>query len=112
MKLGDVAARLGCQLEGPENLEITGVAGMDEAQAGEITFLSNPKYLPKLRTTRAEAIIAGPDVDTLGKPALRASLLGEVLGDARWQPTFVFYMGYPKWTAHASPRRSMESVIL
>jgi nitroreductase len=48
----------------------------------------------------------------LGKPALRASLLGEVLGDATWQPTFVFYMGYPKWTAHASPRRSIESVIL
>jgi len=48
----------------------------------------------------------------LGKPALRASLLGEVLGDATWQPTFVFYMGYPKWAAHASPRRSIESVIL
>ena len=48
----------------------------------------------------------------LGKPALRASLLGEVLGDAAWQPTFVFYMGYPKWTAHASPRRSIESVVL
>jgi hypothetical protein len=36
---------------------------------------------------------------------LRARLLGEVLGDATWQPTFVFYMGYPKWTAHTSPRR-------
>jgi hypothetical protein len=48
----------------------------------------------------------------LGKPALRAGLLGEVLGDAAWQPTFVFYMGYPKRTAHASPRRSIESVIL
>jgi hypothetical protein len=45
----------------------------------------------------------------LGKPALRASLLGEVLGDAAWQPTF---WGYPKWTAHASPRRSTESVVL
>ena len=73
MKLGELAARLGCQLEGPEDLEITGVAGMDEANAGEITFLSNPKYLPKLHTTRAGAIIAGPDVDTLGKPVLRSA---------------------------------------
>jgi nitroreductase len=48
----------------------------------------------------------------LGKPALRASLLGEILGDATWQPTFVFYMGYPKWTAHASPRRPIEKVVL
>jgi nitroreductase len=48
----------------------------------------------------------------LGKAALRARLLGEVLGDATWQPTFVFYMGYPKLLAHPSPRRSIESVIL
>lgn len=47
-----------------------------------------------------------------GKPALRASLLSEFLGDATWQPTFVFYMGYPKWPAHASPRRPVESVVL
>jgi nitroreductase len=47
-----------------------------------------------------------------GKPALQAGLLAEVLGNVTWQPTFVFYMGYPKWSAHASPRRSIESVIL
>ena len=44
MKLGELAVRLECQLEGPEDLEISGVAGMDEAKADEITFLSNPKY--------------------------------------------------------------------
>jgi nitroreductase len=49
---------------------------------------------------------------TLQKPALRASLLSEILGDATWQPAFVFYMGYPKWTAHASPRRPIEEVVL
>jgi UDP-3-O-[3-hydroxymyristoyl] glucosamine N-acyltransferase len=72
MKLGELAARVGCILEGPADLEITGVAGMDEANPDEITFLSNPKYLPKLSTTRAGAIIAGADVDTLGKPVLRS----------------------------------------
>jgi len=72
MKLGELAAQLGCQMEGPGELEITGVAGMDEANAGEITFLSNPKYLPKLHTTRAGAIIAGSDVDTQGRPVLRS----------------------------------------
>ena len=70
MKLGELAAQLECQLEGEADLEITGVAGMDEAHAHEVTFLSNPKYLPKLHTTQAAAIIAGPDVDTLGKPVL------------------------------------------
>jgi len=71
MRLSELAVRLGCRLEGPEELEITGVAGMDEAASGEITFLSNPKYLPKLQITQAGAIIAGADVDTLGKPTLR-----------------------------------------
>jgi nitroreductase len=47
----------------------------------------------------------------MGKPARRASLLGELLGDATWQPTFVFYMGYPTLTARSSPRRSLESVV-
>lgn len=44
------------------------------------------------------------------RPALRATLLGEILGDAAWQPTFVFYMGHPTQTARASPRRPIESV--
>jgi hypothetical protein len=48
----------------------------------------------------------------LGKPARRAGLLGELLGDTAWQPTFVFYMGYPTLTALASPRRPIENVVL
>jgi UDP-3-O-[3-hydroxymyristoyl] glucosamine N-acyltransferase len=72
MKLGELAQRLECQFEGPADLEITGVAGMDEANPSEITFLANPKYLPKLQTTRAAAIIAGTEVDALGRPVLRS----------------------------------------
>src|ERR1019366_3398809 len=34
---------------------------------------SNPKYRSKLGTTQATAIIAGSDVDTLGKPTLRSA---------------------------------------
>jgi hypothetical protein len=50
--------------------------------------------------------------NTLGKPARRPGLLAEILGDAAWQPTFVFYMGYPTLTARASPRRPPEKVVL
>jgi nitroreductase len=48
----------------------------------------------------------------LGQPARRVSMLAEVLGDAAWQPTFVFYMGYPTLRARASPRRPIESVVV
>jgi len=48
----------------------------------------------------------------LGRPASRAALLNEITGDPTWQPTFVFYMGYPTLTAHASPRRPVPWVEL
>ena len=48
----------------------------------------------------------------LGKPASRAALLNEITGDPTWQPTFVFYMGYPTLRAHTSPRRSVQAVLI
>lgn len=72
MKLGDLAARLGCQLEGPDDIEITAVAGMDEARESDLTFLSNPKYRAKLQTTRAAAIILGRDIPAQSRPVLRS----------------------------------------
>src|SRR5208337_2296292 len=47
-----------------------------------------------------------------GKPAKRAGMLAELLGDATWQPMFLFYMGYPLLTARASPRRPIDRVVL
>lgn len=48
----------------------------------------------------------------LGQPASRVALLNEITGDPSWQPTSVFYMGYPTLTAHASPRRPLQWVEL
>lgn len=48
----------------------------------------------------------------LGKEGRRAGMLAELLGDASWQPTFLFYMGYPTLTARASPRRPVERLVL
>jgi len=72
MKLDDLAARLGCTLEGAGDLDITGVAGMDEARESQLTFLSNPKYRRKLQSTRAAAIIVAPDVQAPGRTLLRS----------------------------------------
>jgi nitroreductase len=45
-------------------------------------------------------------------PATRLAMLNDFTGDPTWQPTFVFYMGYPTIAAHASPRRPIESVVV
>jgi len=72
MKLGEMAARLGCTLEGPADVEVTGVAGMDEAGPTEVTFLANPKYHRKLKTTQAAAVIVSPDLPAGERPLLRS----------------------------------------
>ncbi len=57
MKLKEIARRLGCKLCGSGEVEIQGVAGIDEAREDELTFVSNPKYLSKIKDTRAGAIL-------------------------------------------------------
>ncbi|MGO9261011.1 MAG: UDP-3-O-(3-hydroxymyristoyl)glucosamine N-acyltransferase [Bryobacteraceae bacterium] len=57
MKLREIAAALGCRLEGDGEHEIDGVAGMEHALPGQLTFLANPKYAPKVKLTRASAIL-------------------------------------------------------
>lgn len=72
MKLSDLARRIGAELEGPNDLDISGVAGMEDAAAGDITFLANPKYIRKAGATSAGAIIVGTDVQLPGRALLRA----------------------------------------
>jgi UDP-3-O-[3-hydroxymyristoyl] glucosamine N-acyltransferase len=57
VKLSELAARLGCGLRGDGDVEIRGVAGLDEAGPGDLSFLANPRYAPKLETTRAGAVV-------------------------------------------------------
>jgi UDP-3-O-[3-hydroxymyristoyl] glucosamine N-acyltransferase len=65
LKLAEIAAALGCRLDGDGNIEIGGVAGMEHAGPGELTFLANPKYAPKVKNTRAGAILASETIPGL-----------------------------------------------
>src|SRR5207247_5961076 len=73
MKLADIASTLNARVEnGSPNLEITGVAGIEDAGAGQITFLANPKYASAARTTKASAIILAEDFPALSTAMLRS----------------------------------------
>jgi UDP-3-O-[3-hydroxymyristoyl] glucosamine N-acyltransferase len=72
MKLGEIAQKLQCELRGDGEKEILKVVGIEEAEAGDLTFLSNPKYLPKLKTTRASAIILSKDAPEVSISTLRS----------------------------------------
>ncbi len=68
MKISELAAALGCTLEPAADIEITGVQGLEQAGKGHLTFLSNPKYAPKLKLTQASAVLASKAID--GIPTL------------------------------------------
>ncbi len=72
MKLGDLAQRLNCRVDGDDNLEINGVAGLEDAQPSELSFLANRKYKPLLTSTRASAILIAPNEPA---PATHLALL-------------------------------------
>jgi len=57
MKLSELAQKLGCRLEGPPDLPIRGVSGIESAGPDQITFLANRKYFALLKTTRAAAVL-------------------------------------------------------
>jgi UDP-3-O-[3-hydroxymyristoyl] glucosamine N-acyltransferase len=57
MKLAELAQKLGCRLEGPPELEIRGVAGIELAEPGQLTFFTNRRYFRLLKTTRASAVL-------------------------------------------------------
>jgi UDP-3-O-[3-hydroxymyristoyl] glucosamine N-acyltransferase len=67
LKLSEVADRLGCGLEGDPSIEIARVAGLQQAGPGDLSFLSNRRYLDQLRTTKASAVLV--DVDDVRNSA-------------------------------------------
>ena len=73
MKLNDLATALGCSLNGDGDLQINGVAGIDEAESGQLTFVSNPKYTPKAKTTRASAVIVTTNFQEIQTATLRTA---------------------------------------
>ncbi len=57
MKLSELAALTGARVEGDSGeIDITGAAGLDDAQSGQVTFLANPRYTPRVNATHASAI--------------------------------------------------------
>jgi UDP-3-O-[3-hydroxymyristoyl] glucosamine N-acyltransferase len=73
MKLAQIASGLGARLEnGSPDIEITGVAGIEEAGPGQLTFVANPKYAAAARETNASAVIVGEDSPALATAMLRS----------------------------------------
>ncbi len=71
MKLKDLALAVNARLDGPDDLEITAVAGLLEATPGCVTFISGAQYLKDLARSRATAAFVPLDTPAVPMPVLR-----------------------------------------
>jgi UDP-3-O-[3-hydroxymyristoyl] glucosamine N-acyltransferase len=92
MKLADLANHLGATLDGDPAANITGVAAIEAATAGDLTFVANPKYASLARTTRAAAVLVEPSFAEI--PAATLRIENPYLAFARAIELFYFPPAY------------------
>ena len=72
MKLSQIASAIEARLQG-EDVHITGVAGIEQAGRGQLTFVANPRYAAAAKTTQASAVIVAEGFPSLALPTLRSA---------------------------------------
>ena len=70
LRLSEIAKLVGGDLIGSEDPEIRGVAGLSVAGMGDLSFVSDNKYLEKVNTTEAAALLVGRHM-RVDKPFVR-----------------------------------------
>lgn len=71
IRLADLAQQLDAELHGDGELVISGIASMQSAQSGQITFLSNSRYREQLGICKASAVVlTEADLDFVNSAAL------------------------------------------
>lgn len=72
MKLKEIAVRLNARLDPPDaDADISGIASIESATPGQITFVANPKYAGSVKTSKASAIIVEENFPESPAPLLR-----------------------------------------
>ncbi|SEK82494.1 UDP-3-O-[3-hydroxymyristoyl] glucosamine N-acyltransferase [Colwellia chukchiensis] len=85
--LADIAKKIGAQVQGDANCEITAIATLTDAKNGDIAFLANSKYSAQLATTKASAVIVSAtdaakchtNALVMGNPYLGYALVAQLL---------------------------------
>jgi len=71
--LKEIATILDGEVDGDETCVISGLAGIDKAGPGDITFVANPKYAQYIATTSAAAIVCAPETVAPGRNLLKVA---------------------------------------
>ena len=71
--VAEIAQWIGAVVDGDSGKQITGLAKIEEAGPGDLTFISNPRYEKHLLTTAAAAVLVAMDFPTSDKTLLRCA---------------------------------------
>jgi len=91
--LSALASHLGATLHGDPAALVSGVAGIEEAGTGDVTFVANPKYAARARSTQATAVLVDPNFPEIAASTLRVA--NPYLAFARAIEIFYAGPGYP-----------------
>jgi UDP-3-O-[3-hydroxymyristoyl] glucosamine N-acyltransferase len=72
VRLGELAERLGCRLEGDAGLEVVGLKSLEAAGPRDLSAVTHERYLARLAASSAAAVIVGESWPGVDRPALRA----------------------------------------
>ena len=67
LRLSQIVSELGGQLHADADLDIDGIAPLESAQPGQISFLSHPKYQPQLLQSQAGCVIVSADMEAMAR---------------------------------------------
>jgi UDP-3-O-[3-hydroxymyristoyl] glucosamine N-acyltransferase len=67
MTIAEIALFLGGTVNGADDIIISGIRSIEEANEGDLTFIANKKYLKILKSTKASAILASSQTVAQGK---------------------------------------------
>ncbi len=71
--LENLAREIGATFEGEGSIRLTGVAPLDSAREGDLTFLTNPRYVKAVESTLAPVILCDKAIPKVHKSFLLAS---------------------------------------
>ena len=85
-RLGELARLVEGQLEGEPATPIRGLASLEQAETGDLSFVTGPKYRTAAEQSRASAFLAPPGLELPGRPVIRVA--DPFLAVARLLPLF------------------------
>lgn len=70
-RASQIASALGGVLEGQDDPLLSGVAGLEQAHSGQLSFLSNRRYARLIRSSQAGCVLVGPKDEAPGRALIR-----------------------------------------